>query len=339
LLLVGITYGLVPYGGSSMGWGNPWVMASLLSGGALFVVFPFVESRVRDPMFQTGLFKNRMFSMGNLAGTLGTIARGGMLIMLIIMLQGIWLPLHGVSYSDAPFWAGIYLMPLALAIALTAPISGWLCDKHGARVLSTAGMLITGAAFIAFTFLPADFSYTQFAMVLVLMGIGNGLFLSPNTASIMNSVPSAYRGAASGMRATLQNCGLTVGQAIFFAIIILSLNVSLPAALSSAVTDAGAPAQIGEALARTPASSAIFSAFLGYNPMQAILHALPSTLLASTPSSTIDYLTGSSFFPTAFSSPFMVALREVFYLGALLCFAAAVCSALRGGRAAAPSGS
>ena len=332
LLLVGITYGLMPYGSSSMGWGDPWVVASLLSGGALFVAFPFIESRASDPMFRMELFRRRMFSMGNLAGSLGAFARGGLLIMLIILLQGIWLPLHGISYSDAPFWAGIYLLPLALAIAFTAPISGWLSDRHGSRLLSTAGMIITGVSFVAFAAIPSDFSYPVFALLLAVLGVGNGLFLSPNTSSIMSSVPQAQRGVASGMRATLQNCGQTIGQAIFFAIIIMSLNASLPAALSSAVTGAGAPSQLGQILSRTPASSAIFSAFLGYNPMQAILYILPSSLVSPISTSTLNYLTGPAFFPTAFSSPFMVAMRYVFYLGAILCLTAAVCSALRGKR-------
>ena len=332
LLLVGITYGLTPYGSSSMGWSSPWVIASLASAASLFITFPFVESRAACPLFRLELFKNRKFSMGNLAGSLAAFARGGLLIMLIIMLQGIWLPLHGISFSEAPFWAGVYILPLALAIAFTAPISGFLSDKYGARGLSTAGMFITGVAFIALTFLSASFSYSIFAAELVLMGIGMGLFLSPNTASIMNSVPRAHRGAASGMRQTLQNSAMTIGQALFFAIMILSLNVSLPSALSSSITRVGAPAQLGHALASTPASSAIFSAFLGYNPMQAVLHLLPSSVAAAIPQPTFAYLTGPVFFPTAFSSPFMNALRDIFYLGAALCFIAATCSLLRGAK-------
>jgi MFS family permease len=191
-------------------------------------------------------------------------------------------------------------------------------------------MLIMAFAFTVLTFLSANFSYPTFASALILMGVGNGLFLSPNTTSIMNSVPPAHRGAASGMRQTLQNTGLTIGQALFFAIVISSLNTGLPTALSSAVTALGAPAQLGHALATTPASSAIFAAFLGYNPMQAILHALPTVLVSAIPKSTLAYLTGSVFLPTAFSSPFMAALKEAFCIGAILCFIAAFCSALRG---------
>jgi EmrB/QacA subfamily drug resistance transporter len=330
LLLVGITYGLVPYGNSSMGWGSPWVIASLVSGAALLLAFPFIERRVPDPMFRIDLFKIKIFSMGNFAGFLGALARGGVMIMLVVLLQGIWLPLHGFSYEDTPFWAGIFMIPLSIGIVLTGPISGWLSDKHGARTLATAGMVISGVAFLAFAFLPANFDYMPFAAVLFLMGVGNGLFFSPNMASIMNSVPPEHRGAASGMRATLQNCGQTISQGIFFAIIIISLSATLPGALSSAVTNAGTSAQVGQVFASTPASGALFGAFLGYNPIGTILQSLPNAMVASIPATTYTYITGTVFFPTAISSPFIIALREAFYIGAVMCFIAAVCSALRG---------
>ena len=330
LVLVGITYGLVPYGTSSMGWGSPWVIASLVSGLTLLAAFPFIERRVPHPMFRLDLFKIKIFSMANLAGFLAALARGGVMIMLIVLLQGIWLPLHGFSYEDTPFWAGIFMIPLSIGIVLTGPISGWLSDKHGARILATAGMFISGVAFLAFAFLPVNFDYLPFAAILFLMGIGNGLFFSPNMASIMNSVPPEHRGAASGMRATLQNCGQTISQGIFFAIIIISLSATLPGALSSAVTTAGAPVQVAQVFASTPASGALFGAFLGYNPIGTILAGLPHTLVASIPASTYTYITGTVFFPTAISAPFIVALREAFYIGAAMCFIAAFCSGLRG---------
>jgi EmrB/QacA subfamily drug resistance transporter len=331
LILVGITYGLMPYGVSPMGWTNPWVMASLISGAALLVAFPFIERRVPEPMFRLELFKVRMFSAANFAGFMSAMARGGVMIMLVILLQGIWLPLHGYSYDSAPFWAGIFMIPMTIGIVLTGPISGWLSDKHGARFLATAGMVITGITFIAFALLPANFDYISFALVLFVMGLGSGIFFAPNMASIMNSVPPEHRGAASGMRATLQNCGQTISQALFFTIIIVSLSGSLPAALSSAVTNAGAP-QVASAFASTPAAGALFGAFLGYNPVGTMLATLPSSLVTAIPSTTFNYLTGTVFFPTAISSPFMVALREAFYVGAIMCFVAAICSALRGNK-------
>ncbi len=332
LVLVAITYGLIPYGASSMGWGSPWVIASLLAGVGLLVAFPFVEQHVSEPMFRLELFKIRMFSAGNLASFLGSLARGGVMIMLIILLQGIWLPLHGYSYESTPFWAGIFLIPLSIGFVISGPISGWLSDKHGARLLATLGMVITGIMFLAFALFQANFAYIPFAVVLLIMGVGNGLFASPNIASIMNSVPPEHRGAASGMRAAIQNSASTISIAIFFTIIIVSLSGSLPGALSSAVTSAGAPQQLAQVFSSTPASGALFGAFLGYNPVQTILNTLSPTVVSAIPKATIQYLTGKTFFPNAISAPFMTALKEAFVVGAIMCFAAAVCSALRGSK-------
>jgi MFS family permease len=332
LILAGLIYGLIPYGNSAMGWGNPWVIASLVAGVGFLVAFPFIERHVAEPMFRLELFKIRAFSAGNLASFFSSMSRGGVMIMLIILLQGIWLPLHGYSFDSTPFWCGILMIPMSIGFVLTGPISGWLSDKHGARLLATSGMVISAAAFAGFVLLPADFIYLSFAVVLFIMGIGGGIFASPNMASIMNSVPAEHRGAASGMRATIQNSAMTISQAIFFTIIIVSLSTSLPGALSAAVTSAGASSQLAQIFSSTPASGALFAAFLGYNPVATILHTLPASLVSSIPTATINYLTGSTFFPNAISSPFMTALREAFIIGAIMCVVAAVCSALRGGK-------
>ncbi|MGO8806726.1 MAG: MFS transporter [Candidatus Bathyarchaeia archaeon] len=329
LILLGMTYGLTPYGSSPMGWGSPWVIASFASGAALLIAFPFIESRVKDPMFNINLFKNRQFASANIATFLSALSRGGVMIMIVILLQGVWLPLHGYSYDSAPFWAGIFMIPLSIGVALTGPISGWLSDKHGARVLATTGMIITGCAFLAFTMLPANFTYMPFALILLVMGIGNGIFMSPNMASVMNSCPAESRGAASGMRSTLQNCGQTISQAIFFGIVIISLNASFPKALVAAVSGAGVSAQVASAFGHVPASGALFAAFLGYNPIGTLLQSM-GTMASSVPTNTLNTLTGQSFFPNAIASPLMSALTTAFIIGALLCFAAAICSALRG---------
>jgi EmrB/QacA subfamily drug resistance transporter len=329
LLLLGITYGLTPYGTSSMGWTNPWVVASLLGGAVMLVAFPFIERRAEAPMFRLDLFKNRNFAAGNVATFLSSLARGGVMIMLVVLLQGIWLPLHGFSYEDAPFWAGIFMIPMTIGVALTGPISGWLSDKHGARTFATAGMVITGVTFLAFMMLPVNFDYLPFAIILFVMGLGNGIFMSPNMASVMNSCPAEHRGAASGMRSTLQNVGQTVSQAIFFSIIIISLNATLPTALSSAVANSGASAQVSAAFSQVPASSALFAAFLGYNPITTILQGMGS-LGSSLSSATLAVLNEPTFFPNAIANPFMSALTVAFVIAAILCFLAAVCSALRG---------
>lgn len=329
LILVGMTYGLIPYGTSPMGWGSPWVIGALASGAALLIAFPFIELHVESPMFRLDLFKNRQFMSASIATFLSSLARGGVMIMIVILLQGIWLPLHGYSYTSTPFWAGIFMIPMSVGVALTGPLSGWLSDKHGARILATAGMIITGAMFLAFTLLPSNFAYFPFAVILFVMGIGNGIFMSPNMASVMNSCPADCRGAASGMRATLQNCGQVISQAIFFAIIIISLNSTLPSALVNAVTNTGASAQLAAQFHNVPATGALFAAFLGYNPINALVQSLGSAASAI-PVHTLDILTSQSFFPNAISNPFMSALKEAFVIGAIMCFAAAICSALRG---------
>lgn len=330
LVILGVTYALVPSGNESMSWSDPWVITSMVAGFALLLAFPFVESRVPDPMFRLELFRNRMFSAANFAGVLASVGRGGVQIMLIILLQGIWLPLHGISYQSTPFWAGVYMIPMIAGFAIMGPVSGYFSDKYGARAFATTAMIITASTFLALSFLPYDFDYTEFAVIIFIMGLGGGLFAAPNIASIMNSVPPEHRGAASGMRATLQNTGQTISLAIFFTVIITGLSSSLPSALSGAMTNAGVP-QLAAAFASISPTSALFSAFLGYNPIQSIL-AIPqlAAAVSQIPQRTLTYLEGQTFFPNAIAPSFVSALDLSFYIGAGLSLAAALASLLRG---------
>ena len=330
LVILGVTYALIPSGTAQMGWGDPWVLVSMAAGFALLIAFPYVETKVADPMFRLDMFRNRMFSAANFAGVLASVGRGGVQIMLIILLQGIWLPLHGISYQSTPFWAGVYMIPMIVGFAVMGPISGYLSDKHGARLFATLAMIITAGTFIALSFLPYNFSYPEFAAIIFVMGLGGGLFAAPNIASIMNSVPPENRGAASGMRATLQNTGQTISLAIFFTVIITGLSGSLPSALSGAMTSAGVPQLAGAFSAISP-TSALFSAFLGYNPIQSIL-AIPQLAgaVAQIPAQTLNYLEGQTFFPNAIAPSFMSALDLSFYIGAALSLLAALASLLRG---------
>ncbi|AWR95588.1 MFS transporter [Acidianus brierleyi] len=329
LILIGVTYGLMPYGTSQTGWEDPWVITSMVVGTGLLVSFLYVEKKVKYPMFRLELFKIRMFAAGNIASMLRSFAYGGLMIMIIIFLQGIWLPLHGYSYSETPFWAGIYTIPLMLGFVTMGPISGWLSDKHGARLLSTLGMVIVGIGFLALTTLPYNFNYPEFALIIFVMGLGNGMFASPNTASIMNSVPSKYRGVASGMRATLQNSGQTASIALFFTIVIISLAATLPHALAQSVTQAGAP-QLAPLVQKVPVTGALFAAFLGYDPVKSILSTLPQNILSTIPSTAISTMEQRTWFPTAIAPAFMSSLRDAFYVGAGMSFIAAITSALRG---------
>ncbi|HEV2255138.1 MAG TPA: MFS transporter, partial [Streptosporangiaceae bacterium] len=204
-ILVGITYGLLPYGGHPMGWTNPWVLTAIFGGIALLVVFGFVETKVAEPLFRLSLFKIRAFTAGNISNLMLALGRGGMQFMLIIWLQGIWLPLHGYSFSQTPLWAGIYLVPLTIGFLLSAPLSGILSDRFGAKAFTTGGALLTALTFFLLLFLPVDFSYSVFALIIAFNGFGSGLFASPNRAEMMNAVPANSRGAAGGMIATFMN--------------------------------------------------------------------------------------------------------------------------------------
>ena len=329
ILLLGITYGIEPYGGSPTGWGNPLVIGALVTGILLLTAFIWVELHAADPMFRLALFKIRMFAAGNASSFLASIARGGLQFMLIIWLQGIWLPLHGYNYDVTPLWAGIYLLPLLVGFVLMGPMSGWLSDRFGARMFSTVGMFIQAVGFLLLTTLPANFNYLWFALLLFMLGLGQGMFSSPNTSSVMGSVPADQRGAASGMRATFQNGGQLVSIGVFFSIVTAGLASVLPTTLFNGLTQADVPAAVANRIAHLPPTSALFAAFLGYNPMATllpadVLHALPLTKQAT--------LLGRSFFPNLISSPFMVGLHGVFYLSAVLCLIAAIASLLRGKR-------
>lgn len=328
-ILLAITYGLMPYGSSPMGWSNPWVIASMIIGIVLLIAFPFIENRVENPMFRMDLFKIKMFTYANSAGFLNAMGRGGMMFMLIILLQGIWLPLHGYSFESTPFWAGVYMLPLTIGVIIMGPISGMLSDKYGPRWIATIGMVIATVSFLLLASLPYDFSYLEFGLALFMMGIGNGMFGSPNTASIMNSVSPQDRGVASGMITTVMMTAFTTSMAIFFTIVIFGITQRFPDAMTASLTSIGA-AQLAPVLIQIPPTGALFSAFLGYNPVNAILSVLPTNIVASIPQSTMTTLTGTTWFPSTLATAFMPSLKISFYIGAIFCALAAILSALRG---------
>ncbi|HXY47695.1 MAG TPA: MFS transporter [Thermoplasmata archaeon] len=335
VLLIAVTYGLLPYGGQSMGWSSPWVWSGIGVGVALLVAFLLVEIRVKDPMFRLGLFRIRAFAAGNLAGLLGSIARGGVMFMLIIWFQGIWLPLHGYSFSQTPFWAGIYLLPMMGGFVVMGPLSGWLSDRFGARYLASAGMGVTSAGFVLFLFLPYSFPYWQMGSLLFVQGCGMGMFAAPNTAAIMNSVPAEHRGAASGMRATLQNAGMQLSLAVFFTIVLVGLASGLSGSVAGALGSAGVPSTASSVLSKMVAndpSGALFGAFLGQNPMALYISALPPALSSQISPAVLATLTSRQFFPNAVAPAFLRGIDTAFEISAILTAVAAIVSLLRGGR-------
>lgn len=329
LLLAGITYGIQPYGGHPTGWTNPWVLSGLIGGVLLLLVFRVVETRVAEPMFRLSLFRVRAFAAGNLAALLTAIARGGLQFMLIIWLQGIWLPLHGYDFEDTPLWAGVFMLPLTLGFLIAGPVSGYLSDRFGARLFSTAGLLVVAASFLGLLALPVDFAYGPFAGLLFLNGLGQGMFSSPNTSSVMGSVPPRYRGVASGMRATFQNSGTALSIGVFFSLMVSGLAATLPSTLGSGLTAHGVPPATAHEVASLPPVSTLFATFLGNNP---IAHLLGT-------GGTLDHLTaaqratltGHTFFPRLVSGPFHHGLTIVFGVAAGMALVSALASALRGG--------
>jgi MFS family permease len=329
LVLIGITYGLLPYGGHSMGWTNPKVLAEIFGGVLVLIFFGFVETRVKEPMFRLSLFRIRAFSAGNVASFLASLSRGGLMFMLIIWLQGIWLPLHGYSFSETPLWAGIYMIPLTVGLLAAAPLSGMLADRYGARLLASGGLVLAALTFILLSLLPVNFSYLGFAALIFFNSVGMGMFIAPNQTGIMNSLPANQRGSGAGMAGTFNASAQVLSIGLFFTLMILGLASTLPSALYHGLTAQGISPGVATRVSHLPPVGSLFAAFLGYNPMQVLLgHAELSHL----PHSTAQYLTSRQYFPRLIAPAFSKGLTEAFSFAAGACLLAAVASLLRGGK-------
>jgi MFS family permease len=328
-IMVGITYGIQPYGHHVMSWTSPKVLAELIGGVVVVVIFCVIETRVDEPMFHLQLFRIRAFAAGNLATLLSAIGRGGLQFVLIIWLQGIWLPEHGYDFSSTPLWAGIYMLPLIAGFLVAGPVSGFLSDRYGARPFATGGMVLAAVSFILLEALPVDFNYLWFALILLLNGIGMGLFASPNRAGVMNSLPPRQRGAGAGMNATFQNSAMVLSIGIFFSLLIVGMSGHLPGALDHGLRAHGVPGPVAGKLAHLPPVTSLFAAFLGYNPIQKLLGV---HLLHHLPAGQAAIVTGRSFFPRLMTVPFSSALSAAFTFAFIACLVAAWASWLRGGK-------
>jgi MFS family permease len=329
LVMVSVTYGIRPYGGSPTGWGSPRVLILLACAAAALIAFVVIESRVAEPMFRLALFRIRAFTFGTLSTFLAAVARGGLMFMLIIWLQGIWLPEHGYSFTETPLWAGIYMLPLTAGLLLAGPTSGYLSDRLGARPFATGGMIGAAVSFALLMLLPTDFSYPAFAAILLLNGISMGMFASPNRAAVMNSLPAGDRGAGGGMNQTFQNSAQVLSIGIFFTLLIVGLSSTLSSTLSSGLQAHGVAAAAADQAAHSPPISVLFAAFLGFNPVQ---HLVGADALAALPAHAHALLTGPSFFPHLISAPFRDGLHTAFIFAIVACLVAAGASLLRGGR-------
>jgi len=329
LAMVAVTYGIRPYGGNPTGWESPRVLILLAGSITSLVAFAVIERRVAEPMFRLPLFRIRAFTFGTLSTFLAAISRGGLMFMLIIWLQGIWLPLHGYGFTETPLWAGIYMLPLTIGLLVAGPISGVLSDRYGARPFATGGMIVAAISFALLMTLPIDFAYPVFAAILLLLGASMGMFASPNRAAVMNSLPAGDRGAGGGMNQTFQNSAQVLSVGIFFTLLIAGLSSSLPGALSSGLEAHGVSHAAAHHAGQTPPISVLFAAFLGYNPIQ---HLVGAEALASLPHGAHAAVTGQAFFPHLISQPFSEGLDTAFTFAIVACLVAAAASLLRGGQ-------
>jgi MFS family permease len=327
-LMVGITTGIQPYGHHAMSWTSPRVIGEIGGGVFLLALFALIESRVAEPLFQLSLFRVRAFTAGNIASLLMFLARGGLQFVLVIWLQGIWLPEHGYSFSSTPFWAGIHMLPLVGGLLLAGPLSGMLSDRFGARPFATLGAVLAALSFFLLTRVPVNFSYPEFAVLTALNGVGVGLFISPNRAAIMNSVPPWRRGVGSGMASTATFSAQVLSVGVFFSLMIVGLSSALPATLYHGLTAHGVPHALARSIAHLPPVASLFATFLGDNPVAHLL----GHHLAALPHAQVAILTGQHFFPQLITKPFSSALNAAFTFAMIVCLLAAAASLLRGGR-------
>jgi MFS family permease len=329
LILTAITEGIQPYGNHVMSWTSPRVLGCFAIGLVALIAFYFVENSVARPMFDFRLFRIRSFAYGNVASLLASVARGGLQFMLIIWLQGIWLPLHGYSFEETPLWSAIFMLPLTIGLLVTGPIAGYWSDHFGTRPFAVGGMLLSALSFAGLMTLPPDFSYLGFAVLIFVNGLGSGLFIAPNSTQIMNSVPASERGQASGMRATSLNAGTVLSIGIFFSLMLFGLAAMLPYSMETSLLAEGVPSNIAHHVASAPPVASLFAAFLGYNPMVELLPPSALSIIAPTNAATI---TGKEFFPQLISTPFMHGLRFAFTFSLALNVISAVASWLGGGK-------
>ena len=326
-ILVGLTYGIMPYKSHAMGWSNPWIIAALIGGFIVLILFVLIERVVSDPLFDLDLFKIRAFTYGNIASILSALARGGLNFMVIIWLQGIWLPLHGVAFSNTPLQAGLDTIPQMIGFLIAGPVSGYLSDRFGQKLFATVGLVVAAIGFYLLNILPVDFHYWSFAFYIFLIGIGMGLFSSPNSAAIMNSVPARMRGAASGMRATFMNAGMMMSMGIFFSIVISGLAAKLPSAMTAGLAGTGLPSPLVHGLASLPPIASLFAALLGYNPLKSLV---PPQALHRLPLEVQQRLVGHAFFPHLIGGAFQHGLRLAFIMSFIMLLVGALASLLRG---------
>lgn len=313
ILLIGITYGITPYKAQVMGWESPFVIASLIIGAILLIIFPFIEAKAESPMFNVQLYRNKNFSIGNLTAFISAMIMMGLMYLLTLLFQGIWLPLRGYVFSVTPLWAGIFMLPMTISMGVIGIIAGKISDKSGFRMLTTAGMLLSAVSLLLLTLLSTDFLYVDMGVLLTLFGAGYGLFNSPNISSVMSSVPEENRGTASGMINTMRNTGYTASLGLIFSILIYGISNTLPEQISAVFTALHSGSLIPYFI-KLPPTEALFGAFLAVNPLIDLLKSVPLPVLSSVPANTVKNIISNGFFSTLFANPFFSSFDLVLYI-------------------------
>jgi EmrB/QacA subfamily drug resistance transporter len=215
--LTGLVLG-VSRGGLS-GWNDPIVIAGLGVAAVLLPTWIAIERRSRAPMLDLSLFRSRLFAAASAATFINGLARFALMFLFVFYFQG--------AEGDSPITAGIKLMPLALGMLIASPLAGSYADRHGSRALAAVGMAITAVGLALMTTLQVDSSFVWAAILLAIVGIGSGTFMSPNGAAMMGAVPPERRGIAAGARTVLQNTGAVLSIAFVMAIV----TAAIPRAL------------------------------------------------------------------------------------------------------------
>jgi MFS family permease len=223
--LTGLVLG-ISKGGIS-GWNDPLVIVSLAAAVVLLPLFVWIEHRGRAPMLDLTIFRNRMFAAATAAAFINGLSRFALLFVFVFFFQG--------AQGDDPITAGVKLTPMALGMLVSSPLAGWWADRHGSRALAALGMVVSAFALIGMTTLQVSSPYWQSTLWLALVGIGSGMFNSPNTAAMMGTVPAWRRGVAAGARMMLQNTGAVISIAFVMAIVTAAVPKDVLLAIFSGV--------------------------------------------------------------------------------------------------------
>jgi MFS family permease len=224
--LTGLVFGLSR--GGLNGWSDPWTIGGIVAGIVLLPIFVLIERHHRAPMLDLTIFRNRLFAAATAAAFINGLSRFALMFLFVFYFQGV--------KGDDPIIAGVKLAPMAIGMLVSSPFAGVYADKRGSRMLSAAGMIVSAVALAGMTLLGVHTAYFWSALWLFVVGVGSGMFNSPNTAAMMGTVPTNRRGIAAGARTMLQNTGAVISIAFVLAIVTSSVQKDTLFKIFSGVT-------------------------------------------------------------------------------------------------------